>query len=83
MKMFVTFGAGQYGGALANHYIEFEADGQTARRLMHEFFGPRWASIYTEQEFEGQPERYGLMRLCKMDDHGNILARGLATLGEE
>jgi len=80
MRYFVTFGAGQYGGALANSYLEFEApDEMTVRRFMSKEFGGTWCGLYDEEEFAHQPREYGLTRLVKYDEYGNILERGRAA----
>jgi hypothetical protein len=57
-----TFGTGQeYAGC----YIEIHAqDMHCARTFMIKAHGQRWSSVYTAEQFAGQAERYGLMRLA-------------------
>lgn len=76
MRFFFTFGEGQFNGALANSYIEVEApDEMTARKLVGTTFNGKWSGIYTESEFAGQPQEYGLRRLVLWDEQGNVLER--------
>jgi hypothetical protein len=73
---YVTFGAGQYHGLLANHYFKVYApDQMKARILVAEGFGVKWSGIYTEKDFEGQVAEYGLICLGTLDEYGNILGR--------
>lgn len=64
MKYYFTFGSGHHdthGRSLAKYYVVVEAaDYRAARQEMFEAFGPKWAFQYTEEEFAGQPEKYGL-----------------------
>lgn len=82
MKMFTTFGVGQFGGVLANYYLEFEGDvseikaEDSVRRFMTEAFKGVWCGLYNEEQFKDQPRDYGLSRLAKLDMNGNILKRG-------
>jgi hypothetical protein len=61
MKFFFTFGGGM---PYRHNYVEVWApDEITARNMMIEAHAQRWAFQYTEKEFEGQIERWGLTRL--------------------
>src|SRR5215213_4818157 len=81
MKFFVTFGSGQYGGTLANSYIEIEAPSESHARLVTaSAFGAVWAFLYAEEDFLEQPAEYQLTRLCKLDQWGNVLERGSGPL---
>ena len=76
MRFFGTFGVGQFNGALANSYVEIEApDVLIARRLINESFNGKWCAVYTEEDFKGQPEKYGLRRVVLWDEYGNVLER--------
>jgi hypothetical protein len=83
MKIFVTFGHGQFGGVFRNVYLEFEGEASEAQadRMVREFmrdnFNSKWCGTYTEKEFAGQAEEYKLFRLVKFDLHGNIRERAL------
>ena len=75
-KFYMTFGSGQYFGALANSFIEIQASNEfAARMLMSRVFGAVWSGCYDEESFKGQVEQYGLTRLCIWDEHGNIIGR--------
>jgi hypothetical protein len=67
MKYYVTFGSGHHdthGRSLMHHYVVIEAEHEIeARQTMFSYFGPKWASIYTEAGFAGQVERFGLTEL--------------------
>lgn len=82
MKMFATFGVGQFGGVLANCYLEFEGNvsepmaEDMVRSFMTEAFKGIWCGLYNEEQFKDQPRDYGLSRLAKLDMSGNILKRG-------
>jgi hypothetical protein len=81
MKLFTTFGHGQYGGVLANCYLEFEGEASEeqaedmVRRFMSESFKGIWCGLYNEEQFEGQRQHYNLSRLAKLDLHGNVRER--------
>lgn len=83
MKIFVTFGHGQFGGVFRNVYLEFEGemseqDAEMAvREFMHSEFAGKWCGTYNEQEFAGQAEQYKLFRLVKFDLHGNVRERAM------
>lgn len=77
MKLYVTFGVGQYGRALANHYLEFDDASETSvREFMRDEFGGKWCGLYTEEEFKHQPREYALTRLVKFDNEFNVITRG-------
>lgn len=60
-KFYFTFG---YGTPYRNRYIEIEAeDYGSARARMVELHGQKWAFQYTEEEFKGQAEQFGLIPL--------------------
>lgn len=61
-RFFATFGTGQeYAGC----YVEILAeDHHTARVFMIKAHGTRWSSVYDEADFDGQIEKWGLMKLC-------------------
>lgn len=81
MKMFVTFGHGQYGGVLANCYLEFEGEVSefnaevAVRGFMRDNFNGVWSFLYNEDQFKGQRQQYNLSRLAKLDMNGNIRYR--------
>jgi hypothetical protein len=81
MKLFVTFGVGQYGRVLANCYLEFEGEASAeqaemmVRQFMKNEFKGVWCGLYDEAQFAGQRESYQLSRLAKLDLHGNIRDR--------
>lgn len=57
-KFYVTYGGGTY---LANSFSVVEAeDYAAARRIIHDEIGCKFAFCYTENEFAGQAQRYGL-----------------------
>ena len=57
-KFFVTYGTGTN---LANCYSVIEADGyEQARQKAFEVTEGRFAFMYDEWQFKGQPERYNL-----------------------
>lgn len=61
MIFYLTFG---FGHIFANRYMEVKAGNYgDARRMCFEAFGPHWAFLYTEEEFAGQTERFGLTPL--------------------
>ena len=59
---FGTFGTGQeYAGC----YIEIHAENHhAARSFMITAHGRRWSMVYSADEFRGQAEKYGLMKLA-------------------
>lgn len=66
-KYYFTFGMNQQtkeGMSLGNFYVCIEAlDINTARFDMFEARGSSWSFCYTEEEFAGQPRKYGLTSL--------------------
>lgn len=63
-KYYFTFGMNQQtkdGMSLGNFYVCIEApDMNYARFDMFDVRGSSWSFCYTEEEFAGQPEKYGL-----------------------
>lgn len=63
-KYYFTFGMNQQtndGMSLGNFYVCIEApDIKTARFDMFDVRGSSWSFCYTEEEFAGQPRKYGL-----------------------
>lgn len=66
-KYYFTFGMNQEtkdGVSLGNFYVCIEApDMNSARFDMFDARGSSWSFSYTEEEFAGQPEKYGLTSL--------------------
>lgn len=63
-KYYFTFGIGQT--LLANRYVEIEAENyETAREIMLESFGTKFAFQYSEEVFNVKniAERHGLQKL--------------------
>ena len=49
------------GNSLGNHYFKIESENYGSARLeMDSIFKSKWAFQYSEKEFEGQVEKYGL-----------------------
>ena len=46
-----------------NHYVVFEGTYDEARKQMVDRFGTHWAFQYSEEDFAGQAEEYGLTRV--------------------
>ena len=60
-RYFFTFG---FGSEDKDKYFVIDAiDYIEARRIMFERFGTKWAFQYSEQEFDGQAEKYDLTEL--------------------
>lgn len=63
-KYFFTFGSNHEtkgGFSLGRSFVVIEADNLwEARDIMHKARGEVWAFSYTEKEFAGQQEAYGL-----------------------
>lgn len=63
-KYFFTFGMNQLtedGKSLGKNYVVIEdKDNWDASSKMIAARGVRWAFCYTEEDFKGQPEEYGL-----------------------
>lgn len=60
-KFFVTYG---YNTNLSNNYSVVEADDYCeARKKIFDIRGRKFSFIYTEDEFIGQPEKYGLTEI--------------------
>lgn len=66
-KYYFTFGGNhrtREGFSLGQSYVVITAAfEEEARHLMHKARGDVWAFSYTEEEFKGQPEEYGLTEL--------------------
>lgn len=66
-KYFFTFGSNhetKEGFSLGHSYVVIDAnDLWEARDKMHKARGEVWSFSYTEEEFAGQPEKYGLTAL--------------------
>lgn len=66
MKFYFTFGSSQRtarGEGLLNKFVCLEGGFAETRAAMHEARGPKWAFQYSETEFAGQPEKYGLVEV--------------------
>lgn len=60
-RFFFTFMQKQ---ATKDCYVEIRAaTEEVAREEMHRRHGDQWAFCYTEKDFEGQAERFGLQKL--------------------
>lgn len=60
--------------AFKQMYVEISAhDENMAREVMFAHFGNRFFSVYSEDQFSGQREAYGLRLLCHIQaiDHGS------------
>lgn len=72
-KYFFTFGMNHKdaeGNSLGCNYVEIDAVTEAAARAeMIKHRGPKWAFSYTEEQFDGQPEAYGLKPklLCEVE----------------
>ena len=67
-KFFLTFGSGS---GFSDNYIVIEVHTENkdeacghARKVAFKHFSDKWAMLYTEEEYEGQGERYGLHELA-------------------
>lgn len=67
-KFYLTFVAG---GGFRNQYVVIEVHKEEpdkaygeARRVAFEHFGPKWCMVYTEADFEGQVEKFGLHQMA-------------------
>lgn len=64
MKFFITFGSAHLdknGNKLSKAFVVIEAPTEDeARDIMLQNRGQAWAFMYTEPEFAGQIEKYGL-----------------------
>ena len=64
MKFYFTFGCGHTDKSLRSlfkNYCIIDAPTEDeAREVMHKARGIKWSMCYNEDEFKGQPERYGL-----------------------
>lgn len=64
MKFFVTYGSSHHtadGMSLANYYTLIEAPSYGEARLaIHLARNVKWAFMYGEEDFSGQPEKYNL-----------------------
>jgi len=62
MKVYVTYGCGSN---LAGAYSEVEAeDYEAARKKIFERTKGKFAFMYTEEEFEGQVDKYNLIKVA-------------------
>lgn len=62
-KFYFTFG--QKYPVLRNKYVELEGDWEHCRKkILNSIIGQRFAFQYSEEDFEGQPFKYGLMRIA-------------------
>lgn len=59
-KWYFTFGHGQ---EHFGKYVMFTGTFSEARDKMIRRFGRKWAMQYSEEEFEGQPEKWGYKEL--------------------
>lgn len=58
---YFTFGGNQ---TLRDCYVQITAeDREEARKIMMGHYGRLWAFQYTEEEFAGQPQEYGLQQV--------------------
>lgn len=58
MRLYITYGLGSN---LANRYSVVEdEDYAQARARVNEVTGGKFAFTYSEKDFQGQPEKYGL-----------------------
>lgn len=66
-KYYFTFGSNhetKQGYSLGRNYVMIEAVSEMfARQKMYDARTDKWAFSYTEKEFAGQPEKYGLTSL--------------------
>ena len=61
MKFYATF---TQRSPLRDNFVEIKAaDREKAREAMHNHFADRWAFLYSQDEFDGQPAKYGLTEL--------------------
>ena len=64
---YFTFGSGHHdihGRSLMGYYVKIEAeDSMTARILMFDCFGAKWAFQYSEEKFLSQIAQYNLQEL--------------------
>lgn len=52
-----------YGSENRNKYVKFFGTYSEAREQMFSHFGDKWGFQYTEKEFAGQIEKFGLQEL--------------------
>ena len=63
MLYFVTMA---FGSPLSGGYIIFEGFSEDeVRSMCREWLGRSWAFTYTEEEFQGQTEKYNLYEICR------------------
>ena len=91
-RFYFTFGTGT---AYRSVYVEVEVEEDDfqlhlwpeaediAREAMYETHGKKWAFQYTEGEFAGQVERYGLKRLSLIKRNDKGLWTAVDVLGSE